>query len=73
MKYGIILVKNTYLKPYEIGKDRKLEAKIEKKFYTVTAIDLTHDALGVTRLPDGYTVFVEDLLKGERAVIEITF
>ncbi len=49
-----------------------MEKKEEQKFYTVTAIDLTHDALGVTRLPDGYTVFVEDLLKGEKAVIEVT-
>lgn len=40
--------------------------------YIVKAIDLTHDALGVVRLEDGYTVFVEDLLKGETAKIEIT-
>lgn len=40
--------------------------------YFVEAIDLTHDALGVCRLDDGYTVFVEDLLKGERAEIMIT-
>ncbi len=39
--------------------------------YIVKAIDLTHDALGVTRLPDGYTVFVENLLKGETASIEV--
>lgn len=39
--------------------------------YIVKAVDLTHDALGVTRLDDGYTVFVEDLLKGETARIEI--
>ncbi len=38
----------------------------------VEAIDLTHDALGVCRLEDGYTVFVEDLLKGESAEIIIT-
>lgn len=37
----------------------------------VKAIDLTHDGLGVARLDDGYTVFVEDLLKGETANIEI--
>ncbi len=49
-----------------------MDIQKEKKLYTVTAIDLTHDALGVTRLPNGYTVFVEDLLKGERALIEIT-
>ncbi|XMB73166.1 23S rRNA (uracil(1939)-C(5))-methyltransferase RlmD [Mycoplasmatota bacterium WC30] len=39
--------------------------------YIVKAIDLTHDALGVARLPDGYTVFVENLLKGETASIEV--
>ncbi|MBU1144315.1 MAG: 23S rRNA (uracil(1939)-C(5))-methyltransferase RlmD [Firmicutes bacterium] len=38
----------------------------------VKAIDLTHDALGVCKLEDGYTVFVEDLLKGERAEILVT-
>ncbi|MBN2696207.1 MAG: 23S rRNA (uracil(1939)-C(5))-methyltransferase RlmD [Bacilli bacterium] len=38
----------------------------------VEAIDLTHDALGVCKLEDGYTVFVEDLLKGESAEIIIT-
>lgn len=42
-----------------------------KQTYIVKAIDLTHDALGVTRLDDGYTVFVEDLLKGETARIEV--
>ncbi len=40
--------------------------------YIVRAIDLTHDALGVVRLEDGYTVFVEEMLKGELARIEIT-
>ncbi len=39
--------------------------------YIVEAVDLTHDGLAVTRLEDGYTVFVEDLLKGETAEIEI--
>lgn len=39
--------------------------------YIVKAIDLTHDGLGVTRLEDGYTVFVEGMLKGETASIEI--
>ncbi|HPJ23303.1 MAG TPA: 23S rRNA (uracil(1939)-C(5))-methyltransferase RlmD, partial [Bacillota bacterium] len=43
-----------------------------KQNYIVKAVDLTHDALGVTRLDDGYTVFVEDMLKGEVAKIEIT-
>ncbi len=38
----------------------------------VEAIDLTHDALGVCKLDDGYTVFVEDLLKGETAEIIVT-
>jgi len=37
----------------------------------VKAIDLTHDGLGVARLDDGYTVFVENLLKGETARIEV--
>ncbi len=36
------------------------------------AIDFTHDALGVCKLEDGYTVFVEDMLKGEKAEIIIT-
>ncbi|MBN2540014.1 MAG: 23S rRNA (uracil(1939)-C(5))-methyltransferase RlmD [Bacilli bacterium] len=43
----------------------------QKENYIVKAIDLTHDALGVARLEDGYTVFVEGLLKGETAKIEI--
>ncbi len=43
-----------------------------KQNYRVKAIDLTHDGLGVVKLSDGYTVFVEDLLKGETANIEIT-
>jgi len=38
----------------------------------VEAIDFTHDALGVCKLEDGYTVFVEDMLKGEKAEIMIT-
>ncbi len=42
-----------------------------KEKYVVEAVDLTHDGLAVTRLEDGYTVFVEDLLKGEAAEIEI--
>lgn len=41
------------------------------KNFIVKAIDLTHDGLGVVRLEDGYTVFVENLLKGETANIEI--
>ena len=44
----------------------------QNKTYVVEALDLTHDGLAVTRLEDGYTVFVEDLLKGESAEIEIT-
>ena len=40
--------------------------------HIVEAIDLTHDGLAVTRLDDGYTVFVEDLLKGETAEILVT-
>ena len=43
-----------------------------KQNYRVKAVDLTHDGLGVVKLNDGYTVFVEDLLKGETADIEIT-
>ena len=39
--------------------------------YIVKAIDLTHDGMGVVKLEDGYTVFVENLLKGETANIEI--
>ena len=38
----------------------------------VKAVDLTHDGLGVVRLEDGYTVFVENMLKGEVASIEVT-
>ncbi|MDD3123163.1 MAG: 23S rRNA (uracil(1939)-C(5))-methyltransferase RlmD [Candidatus Izemoplasmatales bacterium] len=38
----------------------------------VEAIDFTHDALGVCKLEDGYTVFVEDMLKGEKAEILVT-
>ena len=48
-----------------------MENEVNQNFI-VKAIDLTHDGLGVTRLEDGYTVFVEDLLKGETARIEIT-
>lgn len=44
----------------------------EQSKYIVEAIDFTHDALGVCKLEDGYTVFVEDLLKGEKAEIIIT-
>lgn len=47
-------------------------SELEKEKYIVEAIDLTHDGLAVTRLEDGYTVFVEDLLKGETAEIVIT-
>jgi 23S rRNA (uracil1939-C5)-methyltransferase len=43
----------------------------ESDNFVVKAIDLTHDGLGVTKLEDGYTVFVEDLLKGEAARIEV--
>lgn len=39
---------------------------------TVEAIDLTYDGLGVCKLEDGYTVFVENLLKGEVAKIYVT-
>ena len=42
-----------------------------KQNYIVKAIDLTHDGMGVVKLEDGYTVFVENLLKGETANIEI--
>jgi 23S rRNA (uracil1939-C5)-methyltransferase len=45
---------------------------INNETYVVRAIDLSHDGLGVTKLEDGYTVFVADLLKGEAAKIEIT-
>lgn len=43
-----------------------------QKTYFVEAVDLTHDAFGVCKLEDGYTVFVEDLLKGETADIIVT-
>ncbi|MGD9761960.1 MAG: 23S rRNA (uracil(1939)-C(5))-methyltransferase RlmD [Candidatus Izemoplasmatales bacterium] len=43
----------------------------ENNVFVVRAVDLTHDGFGVTKLEDGYTVFVEDLLKGEAARIEI--
>jgi 23S rRNA (uracil1939-C5)-methyltransferase len=43
----------------------------ENSIFVVRAVDLTHDGLGVTKLEDGYTVFVEDLLKGEAAKIEV--
>jgi 23S rRNA (uracil1939-C5)-methyltransferase len=44
----------------------------ERQQTIVEAIDLTHDALGVCKLADGYTVFVEGLLKGEQADIDVT-
>lgn len=43
----------------------------DNNIFVVKAVDLTHDGLGVTKLEDGYTVFVEDLLKGEAAKIEV--
>ena len=43
----------------------------DNNLFVVRAVDLTHDGFGVTKLEDGYTVFVEDLLKGEAARIEI--
>lgn len=50
----------------------RLHENIESPIYQVEAVDLTHDAFGVCKLEDGYTVFVEDLLKGEKAEIIIT-
>ncbi|MFH0993843.1 MAG: 23S rRNA (uracil(1939)-C(5))-methyltransferase RlmD, partial [bacterium] len=44
----------------------------ERQRTIVEAIDLTHDALGVCKLEDGYTIFVEGMLKGERADIDVT-
>ncbi len=38
----------------------------------VESIDLTHDALGVCKLDNGFMIFVEGMLKGERAEIMIT-
>lgn len=38
----------------------------------VESIDLTHDALGVCKLENGFMIFVEGMLKGERAEIVIT-
>lgn len=49
-----------------------MEGALETSLYTVVSTDLTHDGLGVCKLEDGYTVFVEGLLKGERAEIEVT-
>jgi 23S rRNA (uracil1939-C5)-methyltransferase len=46
--------------------------ELKKQTYIVESIDLTHDAFGVCKLEDGYTVFVEDMLKGERAEIVLT-
>ena len=46
--------------------------ELNKLTYIVEAVDLTHDAFGVCKLEDGYTVFVEDLLKGEKAEIIVT-
>jgi 23S rRNA (uracil1939-C5)-methyltransferase len=46
--------------------------EIKVPTYFVEAIDLTHDAFGVCKLEDGYTVFVDDMLKGEKAEIIIT-
>jgi len=43
----------------------------ERQRTIVEAIDLTHDALGVCKLEDGFTVFVEGMLKGERADIDV--
>lgn len=40
------------------------------KTYEVTFEDLTHDARGVCKI-DGYPVFVQDALKGEKGIIEI--
>lgn len=40
--------------------------------FIVDSVDLTHDGLGVCKLEDGFTVFVEGLLKGERAEIVVT-
>ena len=40
--------------------------------FIAEAIDLTHEALAVCKMADGFTVFVEDLLVGEQAQILIT-
>ncbi len=40
--------------------------------HRVQSVDMTHDALGVCKLDNGYTVFVSNLLKGEIADIVIT-
>jgi len=52
-------------------KQRENQIERETETFIVEALDLTHDGLAVTRLEDGYTVFVEDLLKGETAEIEV--
>lgn len=41
------------------------------KVYDATFTDLTHDAMGVAKI-DGYPLFVEGALKGERALIKVT-
>jgi len=43
----------------------------ERTITVVEAVDLTHDAHGVCKLEDGYTVFVQGMLKGERADIDV--
>lgn len=43
-----------------------------ENIFITEAIDMTHEALAVCKMEDGFTVFVEDLLVGEKAEVLIT-
>jgi 23S rRNA (uracil1939-C5)-methyltransferase len=45
---------------------------VEKnEYYEVEFIDMTHDGMGICKV-DGYTLFVANALKGEKATIKVT-
>jgi len=45
---------------------------VEKnEYYEVEFVDMTHDGMGICKI-DGFTVFVANALKGEKATIKIT-
>ena len=45
---------------------------VEKnEYYEVEFIDMTHDGMGICKV-DGFTIFVANALKGEKATIKIT-
>lgn len=46
--------------------------ELKPETVVVESIDLTHDALGVCKLENGFMVFVEGMLKGEKAEIIVT-